>query len=206
MTLPKIYTLPRLNAPGKKSRSRSDRGAKLRTDLLMITKVAGLELGPNVQPMLDATLDGLIRQKVQLTHFKGDLAKTLRFDVQAETSTETTSPRHVVVIGIGGVEAFDHQAACKVFGEFIDEAFRLGVEHGTVVFHPKRATGASLNLKGTAHILKVVVAQKFAALKEPVALKEIAVLCTPQAERHIKAGLEAPIRHSAACTCSAAAK
>lgn len=174
--------------------------AELPTDLLLLTKVAGMALGPGPQAV-DNSLQGMISRKVDQRKFRGELAKSIRFDLDSEVSDRPQ--RHILLVGIGSSQTFDREAACKVFGELIDQALRLGVEHVTVPFPANRTTGPSLNLKGTAHILKEVAEEKCAKLESPPVLKEIVIFCTPQAKSHILAGLRAPVRSKGSCCCPA---
>jgi hypothetical protein len=172
--------------------------AELPTDLLLLTKVAGMALGPGPQSV-DESLKGLISRKVDQRKFRGELAKSICFDLDSEPADR--KQKHVLLVGIGSSQSFDREAACKVFGELIDQALRLGVEHVTVPFPANRTTGPTLNLKGTAHILKEVTEEKCRKLEEPPVLKEIVIFCTPQAKSHIQAGLRAPLRSKGSCCC-----
>jgi hypothetical protein len=192
---PKFTILAKM---GKKS---SPRVAELPTDLLLLTKVEGMALGPGPQSV-DDSLKGLISRKIDQRKFRGDLARSIRFDLNPALHKDSRQ-RHVLLVGIGSSHKFDREAACKVFGELIDQALRLGVEHVTIPFPANRTTGPTLNLKGTAHILKEVVEEKVARLSEPGKLKEIVIYCTPQAATHIEAGLRAPVRAKGSCCCKA---
>jgi len=193
---------PKFTILAKMGKTTSPGVAELPTDLLLLTKVAGLDLGPGPQSV-DLSLQGLISRKINQRKFRGDLAKSIRFDLDPQVFKDSPQ-RHVLLVGIGSTQKFDRAAACKVFGELIDEALKLGVEHVTIPFPANRTTGPKLNLKGTAHILKEVVEEKFASLDDSVALKEIVIYCTPQARTHIKAGLEAPVRTKGSCCCTSA--
>lgn len=195
---------PKFTILAKMGKTSSSGVAELPTDLLLLTKVAGLDLGPGPQSV-DASLQGLISRKIEQRKFRGDLAKSIRFDLDPQVHKESPQ-RHVLLVGIGSSQRFDRAAACKVFGELIDQALKLGIEHVTIPFPSNRTTGPKLNLKGTAHILKEVVEEKFEALEgRKVALKEIVIYCTPQAKSHIEAGLRAPVRaKGSSCRCSGA--
>lgn len=173
--------------------------SELATDLLLLTKVAGTSLGPGPQSV-DQALGGLISRKVEKRKFRGDLAQTLSFDLSAGAD-KTPLQRHILLVGIGSSQTFDREAACKVFSKLIDNALELNVESVTIPFPSNRSTGPTLNLKGTAHILKEVVEEKVAARGKSCKLKEIIVYCTPQAKQHIAAGLRAPIRAKGNCCC-----
>jgi len=190
---------PKFTVLAKMGKPSSPGVAELPTDLLLLTKVAGMALGPGPSAV-DESLRGLISRKVEQRKFRGELAKSIRFDLDPEVHSDRPQ-RHVLLVGIGSSKTFDRDAACQVFGELIDQALRLGVEHVTIPFPANRTTGLTLNLKGTAHILREIVEEKIAELDKPAKLKEIVIFCTPQAKAHIQAGLRAPLRSQGGCHC-----
>lgn len=167
------------------------------TDMLVLTKLVGKPLVPVVAEV-DRALGGLISRKVELTKFKGELGTSMLVEINPEVYPDVAQ-RYILLVGLGSLHKFNGKAACKIFRLIADKALELGVEHVTVPFVPNRATGPSLNLMGTAHILKEVVDKRLADLKGESNWKELQLLCTPQARRHVQQGLEIPSRHRRTC-------
>lgn len=169
---------------------------EIRTDLLMLTKLAGMPLGP-APSAVDRALDGLILRKMKDADFTGEQGQHLLVDL----SRSSRSPqRSILLVGLGSPQKFNGKVVCQVFRLLIDKALEQGVSHVVIPFAPNRMTVGSLNLKGTAHILREVVDERLSGRKGARAsLKEIQVLCTPQARKHIQDGLDIPSRHSACC-------
>ncbi len=190
---------PKFTIDARMGTSASPGVEDIRTDLLLLTKPAGTTLGPGPQ-VLDNRLGGLLSRKVKQHRFGGRLGQRIHLDLKPEI--HDNPQRHVLLVGLGSSEQFDCKAACKVFAQLIDKALELGVEHVTIPFPANRMTGSSLNLKGTAHLLREIVERKLAELDGEPKLKEIVIFCTPQAKQHVQKGLRAPVRHaSQSCCC-----
>ncbi len=190
MTTPKIVSFP---VAGSGSLGLTE----VRTDLLMLTKFTGMALNPGFRSV-DVALKGLISRKMKQACFKGELGESLHVAVDPQTYPDYPQ-RHILLVGLGSAQNFGPQAVCQIFQLLVDKAVELGVEHVTVPIVSNRMTGATLNLKGTAHLLSEVVEAKAAALVQGMGLQEISVLCTPQARRHIDDGLSIPSRHNRTC-------
>jgi hypothetical protein len=170
---------------------------EVQTDMLLLTKLAGIPLGPGPSAV-DESLDGLISRKMERAKFKGDLGKFILIEVDQKAYPDCPQ-RYILLVGLGSPQKFSSQTVCSVFQLVVDKALELGVEHVTIPFAPNRMTVSSLNMKGMAHLLKEVVETRMAALKGDPELKRIQLLCSPQARKHIKAGLDIPSRHSRTC-------
>ena len=191
MTL-KISVSPFVGAP------RNPEVHAVKTDLLVLTQLAGKPLAP-VPASVDRALNGLISRKIQLTRFKADLGNHLLVDVNPKDYPDAPW-RHILLVGLGHHHKFNGKAACQLFRCVVDKALELGVAHVTVPFVPNRMTGTSLNLMGTAHILKEVVDERLTGgLENEVKWQELQLLCTPQAVRHVQQGLDIPCRHRRTC-------
>lgn len=168
---------------------------EIRTDLLMLTKLAGMPLGPTPSA-LDRALDGLILRKMKDADFTGEQGQHLLVDLGRRKHPQ----RAILLVGLGNPQKFNGKVACQVFRLLIDQALEQGVAHAVIPFAPNRMTVSSLNLKGTAHILREVVDERLSGRKGARAsLKEIQVICTPQARKHIQEGLDIPSRHKNVC-------
>ena len=168
---------------------------QLRTDLLLLTRLAGMALGPGPEAV-DQSLNGLISRKAKQLRFTGELGKHLLVELDPKVHKDNPQ-RYVMLMGLGNHEKFDGRACCQVFRTLVDKAIELGVKHLTIPFAPNRMTG--MNLRGTAHLLREVVEEKAEALGDNFQLELIELYCTPAAKRHIEAGLKIPGRHKRAC-------
>ncbi|HEY9870895.1 MAG TPA: M17 family peptidase N-terminal domain-containing protein [Candidatus Obscuribacterales bacterium] len=171
--------------------------AETRTDLLMLTKLEGMPLGPT-PTAVDRALGGLISREAKRSGFTGELGQQLLVEIDPQSHPQCPQ-RYILLVGLGSPQKFCGKVACQVFRLVIDKALELGVEHVTIPFAPNRMTVSSLNLKGTAHILREVVDEKLSGRKGRQSLKEIQLLCTPQARKHIQDGLDIPARHKRVC-------
>jgi len=188
----KIIVLPTMGKSG------SLEVPEIRTDLLMLTKLAGMPLGPTPSAV-DRALDGLIGRKMKDAEFTGEQGQHLLVDLNGG-SHSARPQRAILLVGLGSAQKFCGKVACQVFRLVIDQAVEQGITQVTIPFAPNRMTVSSLNLKGTAHILREVVDERLSGRKGARAsLKEIQVLCTPQARKHIQEGLDIPSRHKSVC-------
>ncbi len=155
---------------------------KVSTSMLMLTKVAGTTPGDGIRAV-DQSLDGLISKRVGKVGFKGDLGEHLTFSIGANKPQE-----NVLLVGLGRASKFDTKALCQVVGLAVDQALAKKAPRLSIPILPNRLT--DLNLQGTAHIIKALVERKLAKVKgSQDAELEIELVCTPQAKRHIEAGL-----------------
>lgn len=153
---------------------------KVSTPMLMLTKVAGTAPGDGIRAV-DKSLDGLISKRIGKVGFKGDLGEYLNFSIGASEPQE-----NVLLVGLGRAAKFDTKALCQVVGIAVDQALAKKAPRLSIPILPNRLT--DLNLQGTAHIIKAMVERKLANVKGDSEL-EIELVCTPQAKRHIEAGL-----------------
>lgn len=191
MTTPRIVSLPVVGAGGSLGL------AEIRTDMLMLTKFTGMSLFSGFVAV-DSALKGLVSREMKQASFKGELGESLVIKVDPEVYP-TYPQRYILLVGLGSSQSFGPQVACKVFQIMVDQATALGVESVTVPVVPNRMTGATLNLKGTAHLLSEVVEQAKSLAVVDMGLREVSVACTPQARRYIDDGLAIPSRHNRTC-------
>ena len=162
----------------------------IKTDLLVLTKLAGMELGPGPRAV-DTALGGLLTQRMQERRFRGDCLEHILIDLQEEGYTDVPQ-RYILLVGLGSPARFCSHGTCKVFRLVLDKAVELGVDKVTIPFPPKRVTGPGLNLKGTAALLKRVVVNRFGADGEQAGdgvIDTVEIVSTPQARRYIQSGL-----------------
>ena len=166
----------------------------IRTPLLMLTKVTGLALGPGPDT-IDRSLDGRLSAKMKARDFKGELGETITLKLGADATQQ-----NVVLVGIGSAAKFDNRALCRIVRLVVDRAIKLGVGKISIPIAPNRMTQFNLNLRGTAHIIREIVEQKLADESLPKdGVLEVELVASPQAKRHLEAGLAIPLRHQSPC-------
>jgi hypothetical protein len=161
----------------------------VRTDMLMLTKMSGLGLGPS--PLaVDDRLAGKLSEKIRQKRFKGNLGENLMLQLGDEHPA-----RNVLLVGLGNSSTFDFCGLQKVIDVAITRAVSLGCKRLSLEIAKDRLTGGHLNLRGTAHSIKECVLEKLSTLcADKPGTIEIELICTPQAARHLKKGLSIPRR------------
>ncbi len=159
---------------------------QVETDMLLLTRLENLALGPGPQAV-DNALEGLISRKMSSKKFSGALGQHLLFDLDPRKFGERPQ-RFILLVGVGSPRKFCGRAACQIFRLVVDKALETGVEEVTIPFAPNRITDGALNLKGTAHILNGVLSDNQTRL-DSSPLRRVQVLCTPQARKHVEHGL-----------------
>lgn len=154
-------------------------------DLLIITKVEGLDLGPG--PMaFDAHHGGEISRAIKANNFRGAAGEHLTIEFAPEE--KGGRPRYVVVVGIGAAEDVGRRRVCALFNYALTMACQLEARSLIIPIFPYRSSAGVLNLKGTAAVLRCLLAErvKRGSLGH---LEEVRLLSTPQAKSHLETGL-----------------
>lgn len=164
-------------------------------DLLIITKMVGSNLGPG--PMaFDAHHDGVVSKAITEHNFQGLAGEHLT--IELPTEGEKPRQRHIVVVGLGSPEDVSKRRMCALFNYALNLACEHQAESMILPVFPYRLSADSLNLKATGAILRCLVAER--ARRHAVGkLKEIRLLCAPQAKSHLLAGLA--IEHTLCSQC-----
>ncbi len=166
----------------------------VQTDLLMLTKLSGLGLGPSPQAV-DTQLAGRLSEKIRRKKFTGTLGEHLTLQCGPEFST-----RNVLLVGLGSAATFDYCALKEVMGVAVSRAIKLGCTRITLEIAKDRLTAARANLRGTAAAIRDCVEEKLAEVGAGKEGKlEVELVCTPQAVRHLKEGLSVEPRAKRVC-------
>lgn len=166
----------------------------VQTDLLMLTKLSGLGLGPSPQAV-DTQLAGRLSEKMRQKRFKGTLGEHLTLQCGPEHPA-----RNVLLVGLGSPATFDYCALKEVMGVAVSRAIKLGCTRISLEIAKDRLTAARANLRGTAAAIRDCIEEKLAEIGEdkPGTL-EIELICTPQAARHLRDGLSVEPRAKRVC-------
>ena len=176
----------------------SDGGVeRVRTDMLMLTKIEGMGLGAGPRAV-DELMQGEISARIAEKDFRGALGRTLVIKAGDPYPAE-----NVLMIGLGRAASFDPCALVKVVETAVGKALARKCSRLTVPIVANRMTALNINLRGTAHIIRLVAERKLAEVDEDGTL-EIEILCTSQAKRHIDEGLAIPCRSKEVVCCKGA--
>ena len=167
------------------------------TDLMLITVLAGMDVPRDLRAK-DCVAGDLIRKAIKSSTFEGKRGERLLLETGLPT-TSAPSGRHLLVSGLGRRDQFCAGAAYAVFEGLVLEALKLQVNRVTIPFTPNRGTGSCLTMKGMAHQMNLALTNCFKPVDHPVALKEVQIYCTPQAQAHIVKGLEISTENDREC-------
>ncbi|MBY0359439.1 MAG: hypothetical protein K2W82_15660 [Candidatus Obscuribacterales bacterium] len=162
------------------------------TDMVLVAKLSSQRV-PECLQAKTPEIGELIRQRIIDQGFEGRQGETLLVETGLEDSS-SANQRRVLLVGIGRPEKFGAETVYKTFAILIKEAIALGVSKVTIPFIANRATENSLNLKGMAYQLKLVLNAEAANIAASN-LQEIQIFCTPQARQFIQAGLDIPLNN-----------
>lgn len=150
------------------------------TDLLVMTHMAHATFGHGMQAM-DEITGGAISAAIERGEFSGEVGQ------HHVVATSSGPARNVLLIGLGGMNEVHRPTICGMYRMIIDEASRIGASKVTIpVFAGQMFQG---NLRGVLAVMRCRIAerQRSGALGS---VKEIEVLSTAQARRHILEGLK----------------
>ncbi len=160
----------------------------VRTPMLMLTKIQGMGLGTGPKA-IDSSCDGLLTQAIAEQGFKGGLAKFVAVELGQDSPQQ-----NLLMMGLGSVHDFNPCGLAEVIAVAIDQTLQKGCTKLTIPVVANRLTALSLNLLGTAHIVRKAAEQKLAGIESDETL-EIEFLCTAQAKRYIQQGLDVSCDH-----------
>lgn len=153
-------------------------------DLLILTKVLGADLGAG--PMaFDAAHGGVISRAVAAQKFKGQVGEHLKIQLPA---ADGLTVRHIAVVGLGRAEDLGKRGLCNLFNYALTLACRYQANSILIPIFPHRTSAASMNLRASGAILRCLVDERGRRGTLGV-LKEVQVLCAPQARRHLERGV-----------------
>lgn len=165
---------------------------EVESDLLLITEMDHMKMGPG--PLeFDTILGGAISRAVADQDNKG--GKLGHFVIVP--SPDGAKIKNVLLVGIGSPGAFKRLPLCGLYNLFFEQAVAIGARRATIAIFPGRLTEFSIS--GLAAVLRCRLVQ-FASQHSLGELKEIEILCAPQAKRWVIDGLT--VEKSLCSTCS----
>ncbi len=179
--MPDIKTLPVL---GKKVTLVEE---FLETDLLVLTGMEGTRSGGFVRE-LDDRLGGALSKAKKEAGFRGVLGSHVLIDL-AKQGVSPARPRYILLVGLGDYKTFTLPIICGLMRLALEKAVELGVERLTLPVIPNRLSQHTINLIGTGSIIHCRVEERFMLHGSIGNLKEVNLLCTPQAKKHLDEGL-----------------
>jgi hypothetical protein len=119
-------------------------------------------------------------------NFQGNVGEHLAVEVPAIEAGGR--PRHIVVVGLGKADDISRRRMCALFNYSMALASEYKARSILIPIFPQRSSGAVMNLRGTGAVLRCLVDQK-AKSGAIASLKEVRLLCAPQAKQHLEQGI-----------------
>jgi hypothetical protein len=158
----------------------------IKTDMLMLTKMSGLGLGPGPQAV-DQRVAGRLSQKIKRKNFQGNLGESL---VLRLPEGEDAPAKNVLMIGLGSIGAFNYCGLRQVMHLAVERAIKEKVSRLSIEISKDRLNASTLNLTGTAHGIKECVNEKLAEIgADRDGTLEVELICTSQAARFVRKGI-----------------
>ena len=157
------------------------------TDMLVLTMMESTRPA-GLFSLLDERLRGLISRAREKAAFRGALGSYILLDLAQEGFAEPR-PRFILLVGLGDYKNFTLPIMCGLMRLVLEKSAELGVEKVTLPVIPNRLSQHSLNLVGTGSIIHCRVEERFMLHGGIGNLKDIVLLCTPQAKKHLDEGL-----------------
>ena len=151
------------------------------TPLLLLAKFQGMALGDDLRKIVRKPI---VSQSLKSNDFSGNLGESVVIGMDGEGG-----PDRILFAGMGNARSFD----CATIREIMTLAVKRAVEQKcdrlSIPILPNRLTSTRLPLRGTVHIMKSVASS---ILEESPGdgVLNIEFVCTPQAKRHVQAGLD----------------
>ncbi|MBX9691226.1 MAG: hypothetical protein K2Z81_02510, partial [Cyanobacteria bacterium] len=152
----------------------------LRTPLLMVTKFLGMDMGDDLKKIAQMST---VATSLKDSGFNGDRGEHLTIALG-----EDGTPERVLFVGMGKAQSFDCGTIRDMIRVAVERAVAQKCERLTIPILPNRLTATQFPLKGSVHIIKTVAVNVLAG-KEGDGVLHVELVCTPQAQRHVKAGL-----------------
>jgi len=157
----------------------------VKTDMLMLTKMSGMGLGPGPQAV-DQRVEGRLSEKIKRKRFQGNLGESLTLRL----GDEDHPAKNVLLIGLGSASKFNYCGLREVIGIAVERAVGQKCSRLSIEIAKDRLTASSLNLTGTAHGIKECVNEKLAEIGAGKdGTLEVELICTAQAARYVRKGL-----------------
>lgn len=152
--------------------------------MLLIGKFAGMKLSEGAQHIL---LSSLAENEPEFT---GEDSEFKLVDAPANSPQ-----KKILFFGLGRAQRFGSHILRKLAETMVDQAIAAGCTKITIPVLPNRLTQGNITLSATAHIISCVARSKLEKMEGSQTLT-IEFACTPQARRHLQAGVRARKRHA----------
>jgi hypothetical protein len=155
----------------------------LPTDMLMLTKLAGLNpLGPGPRAV-DEALGGLLTELIKQNSFAGELGRLVLADLK-ENAADANAPRgQITLVGLGEPGKFDQVVLRSVFRLFLAHAVRRRMRHAVIPVVIRGLPRGRLTYHQAGHALRLAV-EDLCSGGNCSRLQEIEVVArTPRARR-----------------------
>lgn len=179
--LPTITTAPVLGRKAKLVPEFFD------TDMLVLTQMEGTQAGGYFK-LLDEHLGEAISRAKEKAGFHGARGSSHLLDLSKE-GLNRDRPRYIFLVGLGKSKDFTLPVVCGMTRMVLEKAAELLVERVSLPISSNRLTQQSLNLIGTGSIINCRLEERYAQHGSIGDLKELKILCTPQARKHLEEGL-----------------
>lgn len=157
----------------------------IRTDMLLIGKFAGMKLSEGAQHILSSSTVAS-----EETEFTGDECEFKLVD-----APPGSPQKKILFFGLGRAQRFGSHILRKLAETLVDQALEAGCSKVTIPVLPNRLTQGNITLSATAHIISCVARSKLEKLEGSKTLT-FEFACTPQARRHLQAGVRARRQHA----------
>lgn len=166
----------------------------IRTDCLLLTTIAGTELGPAPRAV-DEKLQGVISRKLQSpkVEFNGDVGQLIHIKPRKGPA------KNITLVGLGEASPFRPQNLCKAVNAAVRDAIDRGLDRISIPFPPNNLT--QISLAGQAKIIHEVV-EVLLASGEYSDLEgefEVELVCSPRQARFLQEGLDIPLSPDSFC-------
>ena len=167
---------------------------RIETPMLLVTKFAGMNLSRDYADLEAATGDALNRA-LHKTSFTGDLGEHV-----VVKTPEGCLQERILLVGLGRAQQFSCAGVRELIKTAVNAAVRRKISRISVPVVPNRTTRGNLTLSSTAYIMRSVAADVLEKKKGKGEL-EIEFVASPQAKRHLLAGLQRQRRKTACDPC-----
>lgn len=168
----------------------------IRTEMLLLTTIAGTELGP-ASRAVDQNLGGAITKKLQSpkVNFTGDVGQMVHIKPRKGTGNADS----IVLLGLGAASPFRPQNLCKAISLAVRDALDRELSEISIPFPPNNLS--QINLAGQAKIIHEVVEQVLAdpEYRDLEGDFDVNLVCSPRQARFLQEGLDIPLSPDSFC-------
>lgn len=164
----------------------TDAIAHVETDLLVLTDMfATTDSG--LMKTINRVYDDVLARKMAEVEFTGQLGEFVLIDMAEEGFSEAPMKK-ILLVGLGRFDSYNPRTSCGFFQSAVEKAIELGVEKVSFTLPSKRLTDKSYSIAFTMALLRCRLEQ-FAKDEAVGNLREVELICSPQASRFVRQGL-----------------